>query len=331
MLNAHFLYLLGHIRLLEEQYSVTSLNRAGIGLIGTAHYNQLYMHAIKCSAHHSRLISICQLDFPQTSATYFMRQKQKIEEIINNDDVDSIIMTAVCSDELLKFAIHTSVIAGKDILLNDIPNYSEKEFNALLKQAKQNDVLIEYQQPLSFDSQFNQIKMSLITNRPSETGLLRISTHRTIEAENQLIFKILRNILTNNIALLLTLFPDFSLSAPSIQYSHPLTKLVNGDVLIINLRHKSGLLVSFEMFFNTARLEDKLSLKQCGHRYEIENQFSLNKKTQSPHQNKIVLNQLDQFILKRGRHTELSQSRHWGRTNELVDEILKQLGNAGFI
>ncbi|MBO1929785.1 hypothetical protein J4731_21800 [Providencia rettgeri] len=104
-------------------------------------------------------------------------KKKKIEELINNDDVDCIIMTSTCSDELLRFAIQTAVSAGKDILLNDIPNFSENELKEVLKQAMRHDVLIDYNQPLSFDNQFNQIKASLMSKRGTETGLLRITAH----------------------------------------------------------------------------------------------------------------------------------------------------------
>ncbi len=58
------------------------------------------------------------------------------------------------------------------------------------------DVLIDYNQPLSFDNQFNQIKASLMSKRGTETGLLRITAHRIIETENQLPFNILRNTIT---------------------------------------------------------------------------------------------------------------------------------------
>ncbi len=86
-------------------------------------------------------------------------------------------MTSTCSDELLRFAIQTAVSAGKDILLNDIPNFSENELKEVLKQAMRHDVLIDYNQPLSFDNQFNQIKASLMSKRGTETGLLRITAH----------------------------------------------------------------------------------------------------------------------------------------------------------
>lgn len=34
-MNTHFLYLFGHLRLLEEQHALVSLNKTGIGLIGS--------------------------------------------------------------------------------------------------------------------------------------------------------------------------------------------------------------------------------------------------------------------------------------------------------
>ncbi|WP_242452164.1 hypothetical protein [Providencia rettgeri] len=331
MLNTHFLYLLGHLRLLEEQHSVTSLNRSGIGLIGTAPYNQLYINAIKCCTHHSELKSICHLSPYLPSMTYFMCQKKKIEELINNDGVDCIIMTSTCSDELLRFAIQTAVSAGKDILLNDIPNFSENELKEVLKQAMRHDVLIDYNQPLSFDNQFNQIKASLMSKRGTETGLLRITAHRIIETENQLPFNILRNTITKNIELLLSLMPDFVLSSPAIQYSHPFTKRTDGDVLMINLRQENGLLVSFEIFFNTGKILDKLSLKQCNNRYEIKEKLSFNETYQEINQNNFIVEQLDQFVLRLGSNTKLAKINQWSRANKLTDIVIKQLNTHGYI
>ncbi|WP_272691299.1 hypothetical protein [Providencia sp. PROV132] len=331
MLNTHFLYLLGHLRLLEEQHSVTSINRSGIGLIGTAPYNLLYINAIKCCTHHSELKSICHLSPSLPSMTDFMCQKKKIEALINNDDVDCIIVTSTCSDELLKFAIQTAVTAGKDVLLNDIPNFSESELNEVLKQAMRHDVFIDYNQPLSSDNQFNQIKASLMPKHGSETGLLRITTHRIVEPENQLPFNILRNTITKNIELLLSLMPDFVLSLPSIQFSHPFNQRADGDVLIINLRQENGLLVSFEIFFNTGKISDKLSLKQCNNRYEVEKKLSFNEKYQEVNQDNFIVKQLDQFVLRLSSNTKLAKINQWSRANELTDKVIKQLNIYGYI
>lgn len=331
MLNTHFLYLLGHLRLLEEQHSVTSINRSGIGLIGTAPYNQLYIDAIKCCTHHSELKSICHLTPSLPSMTDFMCQKKKIEELINNDDVDCIIMTSTCSDELLKFAIQMAVTAGKDILLNDIPNYSESELKEVLKKAIFHDTLINYSQPLGFDYQFNQIKTSLMSKRGTETGLLRIVTHRILETENQLPFNTLRNTIAKNIELLLSLIPDVVLSNPAIQYSHPFTKRADGDVLMINFRQEGGLLISFEIFFNTGKVSDKLSLKQCNNRYEVEKNLPFNERNQEINQNNFIVEQLDQFVLRLGSNTKLAKINQWSRANELTDKVIKQLNTYGYI
>ncbi|WP_272679833.1 hypothetical protein [Providencia sp. PROV032] len=331
MLNTHFLYLLGHLRLLEEQHSVTSLNRSGIGLIGTTPYNQLYIDAIKCCAHHSELKSICQLSPSLPSMTDFMCQKRKIEELINHDDVDCIIMTSTCSDELLKFAIHTAVIAGKDILLNDIPNYNEIKLKEVLEEAARHGVFIGYNQPFSFDNQFSQIKTALMSKHGLETGLLRLTTHRICEAENQLPFNILRNTITKNIELLLSLMPDVLLSNPAIQYSHPFMKRADGDVLMINFRQNGGLLISFEIFFNTGKISDKLSLKQCNNRYEVAKKISFNEKNQEINQNNFIVEQLDQFILKLASNTKLAKINQWSRANKLTDKVIKQLNTYGYI
>ncbi|MEX6252437.1 MULTISPECIES: hypothetical protein [Providencia] len=331
MLNTHFLYLLGHLRLLEEQHSVTSLHRSGIGLIGTSIHNQPYIHAVKCSAHHSELVSVCDIAPPLPSMSYFMYQKQQIEALVNNDDVDCIIMTAVCSDELLKFTINAAIAAGKDILLNNIPSFNEKELEELFIKAIRNDVLIDYSQALTFEDSFNQIKHVLHTQNKLETGLLRLSAHRVIEPENRLPFNILRGTITQKIELLLTLLPDFSFSTASIQFSHPFAKMEDGDVLIINLRHKGGLLISFELFFNTGNISDKLSLKQCNQSYEVENKVLFNPPRQQLNEKNTIFKQIDQFILKLHGGTKLTQPAHWARTNELTNEILKQLYDEGFI
>ncbi|MEX6031948.1 hypothetical protein [Providencia hangzhouensis] len=54
--------------------------------------------------------------------------------------------------------------------MNDIPNFSENELKEVLKQAMRHDVLIDYNQPLSFDNQFNQIKASLMSKRGTKQG-----------------------------------------------------------------------------------------------------------------------------------------------------------------
>ncbi|MGG4663882.1 hypothetical protein [Providencia vermicola] len=331
MVNTHFLYLLGHLRLLEEQHSVTSLERTGVGLIGTYNQNLPYIQAVKLSAHHCELKAVCDIEPSLPSMSYYMCQKRKIEELMNNDDVNSIIMTSVCSDELLKFTIERAIDAGKDLLLNNIPNYKEPELTELLKQAKRNGVCIYYNPVLSFEDTFNQLKTSLAVKNKSETGLLRLSSHRMIEPENRLPFNTLRSVLTQKVELLLSLLPDLSLTETSVQYSHPFTKMENGDVLIINLRHKGGLLVSIELFFNTGNIADKISLKQCNHSYEVESKFIINKENQSINEKTSIVKQLDQFILKLHNDEKLFQKNHWLQANKLTDEIINQLTNNGFI
>lgn len=331
MVNTHFLYLLGHLRLLEEQHSIMSLERTGVGLIGTHTQNLPYIQAIKLSSHHCELKGVCNIDPPLPSMTYFMCQKRKIEEVVNNEEVNSIIMTSVCSDELLKFTIERVIDAGKDLLLNNIPNYDESELNELVKRAKRNEARINYSPILSFEASFAQLKSSLLANNGTETGLLRLSSHRIIEPENRLPFNTLRSVLTQQVELLLLLLPDFSLTTASIQYSHPFAKMEDGDVLIINLRHKSGLLISFELFFNSGYLSDKLSLKQCNHSYEVENKFVFNQENQNINEDNVIVRQLDQFVLKLRGDTKSVQVSHWLQTNKLTNQIINQLNISGFI
>ncbi|WP_353242184.1 hypothetical protein [Providencia sp.] len=331
MVNTHFLYLLGHLRLLEEQHSVMSLDRTGVGLIGTYNQNLPYIQAVKLSSHHCELKAVCDIEPPLPSMTYYMCQKRRIEELMNNDDVGSIIMTSVCSDELLKFTIERAIDAGKDLLLNNIPNYEEPELSELFKRAKYNGVCINYKPVLSFAETFTQLKTSLAVKNKSETGLLRLSSHRMIEPENRLPFNILRSALTQKVELLLSLLPDFALTEASVQYSHPFVKMENGDVLIINLRHKGGLLISFELFFNTGNITDKISLKQCNHSYEVESKFTINQENQNINEENSIVKQLDQFILKLRNEEKSFQTNHWQQVNKLTDEIINQLTNNGFI
>jgi len=331
MVNTHFLYLLGHLRLLEEQHSVMSLDRTGVGLIGTHNQNLPYIQAVKLSAHHCELKAVCDIEPPLPSMSYYMCQKRRIEELMNNDEVNSIIMTSVCSDELLKFTIERAIDAGKDLLLNNIPNYEEPELNELLKRAKRNGVSINYNPVVSFEETFTQLKTSLAVKNKSETGLLRLSSHRMIEPENRLPFNTLRSTLTQKVELLLSLLPDFVLSEASVQYSHPFAKMENGDVLIINLRQKGGLLISFELFFNTGNITDKISLKQCNHRYEVESMLTINQENQNINEENSIVKQLDQFILKLRNEEKLFQTNHWLQVNKLTDEIINQLTSNGFI
>lgn len=328
MLNTHFLYLLGHLRLIEEQHSVTSLNRSGIGLIGSVEHNQLYMRAVKQSAHHSQLKSACNLSSPYPSLDYYSEQKKKIEQLISHEEIDSIIVTEICSDEILRYTLNMAIAAGKDVLLSNIPNYSNEELEQLQRQATKNDVLIDYSQPLYFDKQFAQIKRTLQNEQLLDTGLLRLSAHRMIEAQNRLSLNILRAMLAQKVELLITLLSDVTFSALSIQYSHPLKQMEDGDVLIINFKHKGGLLVSLELFFNTGDVSDKLSLKQSNNSYEIENKRYIN---QSIDEDNVVFKQLDQFVLKIRNDIKLPPTSHWEHTNKLTNELLKQLSQSGFI
>ncbi|HGN1706274.1 TPA: hypothetical protein ACKRTE_002144 [Providencia rettgeri] len=328
MLNTHFLYLLGHLRLIEEQHSVTSLNRSGIGLIGTAGHNQLYMHAVKQSGHHSQLKSVCNIAPPQPSIAYFSEQKKKIEQLMSHEEIDAIIVTEICSDELLKYTVNAAIAAGKDVLLNNIPNYSNEELEQLQIQATKNGVLIDYSQPLYLDEQFAKIKTTLQGGHLLDTGLLRLSAHRMIETENRLPLNTLRSMLAQKVELLITLLHDVSLSALSIQYSHPLKQMESGDVLIINFKYNGGLLISLELFFNTGEVLDKLSLKQCNKNYEIENKVYIN---QTIDQDNVVFKQLDQFVLKARNDAKLMLASHWERTNRLTNDLLKQLSQIGFI
>ncbi|GAB1440415.1 hypothetical protein MASR2M36_31980 [Providencia sp.] len=331
MLNTHFLYLLGHLRLIEEQHCVISLNPAGIGLIGTASYNQLYTHAVKQSTHHCQLKSVCNIAPSQPSIAYFSQEKQKIEQLMDDEEIDSIIVTEICSDALLKYTVNAAIAAGKNVLLNNIPNYSNEEFEKLLKLATKNDVLIDYNQPLYFDEQFAKVKATLQDEHRLDTGLLRLSAHRIIEAENRLPLNTVWATLAQKVELLTTLLPDIAFSALSIQYSHPLKQMEDGDVLIINFKHKCGLLVSLELFFNTGSVLDKLTLKQCNNRYEIENKSYVNQLNQYIDEDNVVFKQLDQFILKLRSNTKLIPAIHWERTNRLTHDLLEQLRHSGFI
>ncbi|MEX6397670.1 hypothetical protein AB6E88_11590 [Providencia hangzhouensis] len=160
---------------------------------------------------------------------------------------------------------------------------------------------------------------------------MRITAHRIIETENQLPFNILRNTITKNIELLLSM-PYLSFHPPLIEYSHPFTKRTDGDVLMINLRQENGLLVSFEIFFNTGKILDKLSLKQCNNRYEIKRKNSLLMK----HIKKLIkvillVEQLDQFVLRLGSNIKLAKINQWSRANKLTDIVIKQLNTHGYI
>ena len=330
-MNTHFLYLLGHLRLLEEQHSIVSLNRRGIGIIGTMAYNHHYIQAINYSSHHCELKSICEIDSPIPSASYFMCQKRKIENLINNEEVDSIIITSVYSDELLKFIIHAAVDAGKDILLNNIPNYNEDELCDLLKLAKLNSVNINHSHPVSFEAQFKDLNLELLSDKNSDAGLLRLSAHRNIEHDNRIPFNTLRALISSKVSLLLTLLPHFALSTASIQYSHPFSKMKDGDVLIINLRNENGLLISFELFFNTGNISDKLSLKQRNCSFQFENNFITEQKNHIFSDDDVVTKQLDQFVLKLRKETSPLVLTHFKDTNLITESILMQLKLNEFI
>ncbi|MBO0236716.1 hypothetical protein, partial [Vibrio parahaemolyticus] len=60
------------------------------------------------SQHHCQLNSVCSLDSPIPTAAYFICQKRKIEHLIDNDAVDTIIVTSLCGEELLKFIIQSA-------------------------------------------------------------------------------------------------------------------------------------------------------------------------------------------------------------------------------
>ncbi|MGJ3353323.1 hypothetical protein [Providencia sp. Je.9.19] len=331
MMNTHFLYLLGHLRLLEEQHSLVSLNRVGIGLIGSTAYNHRYMQAINHSSHHCELKAVCEIDSAMPSASYFMCQKRKIENLINNEEISSVIITSVYSDELLKFTIHTAVDAGKDILLNNIPNYCEDELSTLLKLAKLNGVNISHSHPISFETQFCDLNLELLSEKNSEAGLLRLSAHRKIEPDDRIPFNTLRAVISDKVSLLLTLLPSFTLSTASIQYSHPFSKMEDGDVLIINLRTEYGLLISFELFFNTGNISDRLSLKQRNHNFQFENNLITEQKNHLVTDDDAVIKQLDQFVLKLRSETKQRKATHFMNTNLITENILGQLKLKAFI
>lgn len=331
MINTHFLYLIGHLRLLEEQHSIVSLNRAGIGLIGSPIYNQRYMQAIDYSSHHCELKSVCDIDSPIPSASYFMCQKRKIENLINNEDISSVIITSVCSDDLLKYAVYSAVDAGKNVLLNNIPNYSEEELADLFKLAKYNEVNISYTPTLSFENQFKDLSDILFSENGPDTGLLRLTAHRTIEKEDRIPFNTLRAAIAEKVSLLLTIQPDFSLNTASIQYSHPFSKREDADILIINLRNKNGLLISFELFFNTGNISDKLSLKQRNHHFQLESHLIIEQTSPVLSVEDPVIKQLDQFILQLHSENKLAKTSHFMDTNRITEGLLEQLKTENFI
>lgn len=331
MMNTHFLYLFGHLRLLEERHSLVSLNKTGIGLIGSPMHNLCYSEAILHSQPHCQLKSVCSLDSPIPSASYYICQKRKIEHLIDNEAVDAIIVTSVCSEELLKFIILTAVNAGKNILLNNVPNYRNNELADLLKLAKQNDVNICQDNILSFSQQYDEVKSTLSDNNTLDTGLLRLSAHRIIEDDNHLPYNMLHSLIAEKVSLLLSLLPEFKMSSTSIQYSRPFANIEDGDVLIINLRNENGFLVSFELFFNTGNISDKLSLKQSNNSFQFENYLILNKKSSIVTESSLIIKQLDHFILNLHKTKKIAITTQLMCVNKMTESILNQLRFDKFI
>ncbi|EKT65106.1 hypothetical protein OOA_01185 [Providencia burhodogranariea DSM 19968] len=330
-MNTHFLYLFGHLRLLEEQHSLVSLNRTGIGLIGSPIHNLCYSEAILHSQPHCELKSVCSLDSPIPSASYYICQKRKIEHLIDNETVDAIIVTSVCSEELLKFIIQTAVSAGKNILLNNVPNYGTNELSDILTLAKQNDVNICQDNVLSFSQQYDELKLALSDNKTRDTGLLRLSAHRIIEEDNHLPYNMLHSLIAEKVLLLLCLLPEFKINSLSIQYSRPLVYIEDGDVLIINLRNENGFLVSFELFFNTGNISDKLSLKQSKNNFQFENILISNNLNSEITENSLIIKQLDHFILSLHKTKKIAITTQLMNINKMTVSILNQLKFDKFI
>lgn len=330
-MNAHFLYLFGHLRLLEEQHSLISLNKTGIGLIGSSTHNSWYVEAILHSQHHCELKSVCSLDFPTHSASYFVRQKRKIEQIIEDDAVDTVIVTSVYNDELLKFIIQAAVNEGKHILVNNVPNYGTDELTELLKSAHDNDVNICLDNALYFSSQYDDIKSLLSNKNTLDTGLLRLSAHRQINKNDYLPHDKLRSLISGKISLLLSTLPNFKFESVSIQYSRPFSLIEDGDVLIINLKNKAGFLVSIELFFNTGNTSDKLSLKQCQHDLQFENFLIFNNQNLIADENSLIIKQLDHFILNLHKTNKIVITSQLIHINAMTESILNHLKIDGFI
>ncbi|QIC15219.1 hypothetical protein [Providencia vermicola] len=330
-MNTHFLYLFGHLRLLEQQHALVSLNKTGIGLIGSPRHNQWYTQAILHSQHHCELKSVCVLESPLPSASYFICQKRKIEQLIENDAVDTVIVTSVCSDELLKFIIQATIHSGKNILLNNVPNYGTNEFNDLLKLAKQNDANICQSNVLLFSNQYDKVKAILSNKSIPDSGLLRLSAHRQIDQNDPLSKAKLRSLIAEKVTLLLNSLPDFKFDTSSVQYSRPLSNIEAGDVLIINLKNNDGFLVSFELFFNTGNVSDKLSLKQHHHDLQFENFLMFNNQNSIIDENSLMIKQLDYFILSLHKINKIRVTTQLLLVNQMTESILTQLELSKFI
>lgn len=331
MMNTHFLYLFGHLRLLEERHSLVSLNKIGIGLIGSPIHNLCYREAILHNQSHCELKSVCSLDSPIPSASYYICQKRKIEHLIDNETVDAIIVTSVCSEELLKFIIQTAVNTGKNILLNNVPNYETSELSDLLKLAKKNDVNICQDNILSFSQQYDELELTLSGNKTPNAGFLRLTAHRIIEEDNHLSYNILHSLIAEKVSVLLSLHPEFRISSPSIQYSRPFVNIEDGDVLIINLRNENGFLVSFELFFNTGNISDKLSLKLSQNSFQFENYLISNNKNSIITENSLIIKQLEHFILSLHKTKKIAITTQLMCINEMTESILNQLKLDKFI
>ncbi|EMA3640439.1 hypothetical protein U2T78_001097 [Providencia stuartii] len=330
-MNTHFLYLFGHLRLLEEQHALVSLNKTGIGLIGSPTHNTWYTEAILHSQHHCQLNSVCSLDSPIPSAAYFICQKRKIEHLIDNDAVDTIIVTSLCSEELLKFIIQSAINSGKNILLNNVPNYGTNELVNLLKLAKYNDVNICQNSLLRFSHQYDEMKSILSNKSTRDSGLLRLSAHRQIDKMDCLSKETLRSLIAEKVSLLLNLLPEFKFDSLSIQYSRPFSHIEKGDVLMINLKDGNGFLASLELFFNTGNVSDKLSLKQCHHDLQFENFLMSNNQFSIINENSLIIKQLDHFILNPHKTNKIVINSQLIDINKITESILNQLELNQFI
>ena len=330
-MNAHFLYLFGHLRLLEEQHNLISLNKVGIGLIGSSTHNSWYTEAILHSQHHCELKSVCSLDFPTHSASYFVRQKRKIEQLIEDDAVNTIIVTSIYSDELLKFIIRAAVDEGKHILVSNVPNYGTNELNELLKLAHYNDVNICLDNALYFSPQYDEIKSLLSNKNTLNTGLLRLSAHRQINKDDYLSHDKLRFLISGKISLLLSILPKFQFESLSVQYSRPFSFIEDGDVLIIHLKNKTGFLVSLELFFNTGNTSDQLSLTQGQHDLQFESFLISNNQNLIADENSLIIKQLDHFILNLHKANKIVITSQLIHVNTMTESILTHLTINQFI
>lgn len=178
---------------------------------------------------------------------------------------------------------------------------------------------------LYFSPQYDEIKSLLSSKNTLDTGLLRLSAHRQIDKNDYLSHDKLRSLIASRISLLLSTLPNFKFESLSIQYSRPFSLIEDGDVLIINLKNKAGLLVSLELFFNTGNTSDKLSLKLCQHDLQFENFLISNNQNLIIEENSLIIKQLDHFILNLHKTNKIVITSKLIHINTMTESILTHL------